>query len=361
MQSVSRFEANLLHLLYYFLRQEPGEWALPLVDRRLDVPACLSRNAVRLVQEALARGCMLLLARRGGWRSERHLRGEQMVEGRLWQRTKPEELGLTFSGQTLEFLIWITAARPGDSQPSWHAEEAQLTIGDLLLLFFAHEGLRALPEGLANAVRDRDPFLQHGLCRLAFPEDFVSTPASSRPSFTPWLTGLGACLLEALQRDLAERWIHVESGKERCIDPAAMQHLGQAQELVLTSFLDAVEKVGRFDLARFLLRAAAHLLGPHAHAGMLTRRLQTSGLRLMDRARTYLAACAFLRQLPRLQRWERQARSIGYFDEGYAAGQLWKLDWDRYEGDTLAARAQAIVSQLDPMRQTTADGEAQAT
>ena len=79
MQNVSRFEASLLRLLYYFLRREPIERAVPLVEARSEAPRCLSQGAVRLVQEALAKGCTFLLARRGGWRDERHLR---RLEGR---------------------------------------------------------------------------------------------------------------------------------------------------------------------------------------------------------------------------------------------------------------------------------------
>src|SRR6476620_7070891 len=119
MQTVSRFEANLLRLLYFFLRREPIERALPLVENRCQAPTCLSRGAVRLVQDALSKGCTFLLAQHDGWRKERHLRGERVVEGRLWQRTPPGELGLPFSGHSLEFLVWITAARPGDKEPRW--------------------------------------------------------------------------------------------------------------------------------------------------------------------------------------------------------------------------------------------------
>src|SRR5438067_2504831 len=62
MQTVTRFEANLLRLLYYFLRQEPAERALPLVEQRIDPPPCLSRTTIRLVQDALAKGCTFLIA-----------------------------------------------------------------------------------------------------------------------------------------------------------------------------------------------------------------------------------------------------------------------------------------------------------
>jgi hypothetical protein len=350
MQSVSRFEANLLRLLWYFLHREPPERALPLLDSRSNAPKCLNRNAVHLVKDTLAKGVVFLLARRGGWRRERFLRGDRAVEGRLWERTPPAELGLTFSAHTLEFLIWITAQRPGDKNPPWRPREEDLTLGDLVLLYFAHEGLRNAGEGLGAAnLRTEQPFVQHGLCWLAFPEDYTAAPTGARPNFAPWTNGTGACMLEALQPELARRWIEVESAKERIVEPQFMRVLGLSQERVLMAFLDAVEQAGRMDLARFLLHAAAALVGPHAHGGMWTARLEMSGLRVADRAATYQAATTFLRTLDRLQTWERRARGVGYFDEGYAASQLWKADWEQVQGDLLVERAHAIVRQLDPM------------
>ncbi|HTU89581.1 MAG TPA: hypothetical protein VMF69_05735 [Gemmataceae bacterium] len=352
MHSVSRFEANLLRLLWYFLHRELPERALPLLENRCAAPPCLHRNAVHLIQDALSKGCVSLLARRGGWRRERFLRGERVVEGRLWERTPPAELGLTFSAHTLRFLIWITANRPGDTERGWLVPEEELTLGDRLLLYFAHEGLRKAAEFVGTAaLRTRQPFVRHALCWLAFPEDFTAAPADARPNFAPWTSGVGACLLEALQPELARRWIEVESSKERLADPQAMRVLGLAQERVLTAFLDAIEQAGRMDLARFLLQAAAVLLRPHAHAGMWTAQLSLTGQRVADRTAAYQAATIFLRILDRLQFWERRARGVGYFDEGYVASQLWKADWEQVQGDRLTEHARAIVQQLDPMRQ----------
>jgi hypothetical protein len=352
MLNVSAFEAKLLRLLYYFLRREPAERALPLVEGRAQPPKCLSRGAVRLVQDALAKGCVYLLAERGGWRNERYLRNEKAVGGRLWERTTPEDLGMKFSKHTLEFLIWITSARPGDKDAAWGPGPDKLTPADLLLLFFAHEGLRETIESLgAPAMRKRAPYSTHGLCWLAYPEDFTHIPDSTTPRFGPWVEGLGSCILEALQPSLTERWLQVESSKERMTDPPAMRQLGNSQERVLTAFLDAIEKAGRRDLARFLLRAGQSLLGPYAHTGMWTGSLQMGGTRLADRAATYQAATAYLRCFERLMNWARWARSVGYFDEGYDAAQLWLSDWERYDGDTLTTRAHAIVRGLDPMKQ----------
>jgi hypothetical protein len=352
MQTVTRFEANLLRLLYFFLRQEPPERALPLVENRCDAPPCLSKTTVRLMQEALAKGCTYLLASRGGWRKEAYLRGDRPKTGRLWERTEPADLGLKFSRHTLEFVVWITAQHPGKDK-SWHPPHDDLTPGDRILLFFAYESLRGGAKGLGvDELPQRAPLSQHGLLWLAYPEDYGSTPDRAAPEFAPWTSGVGACMLEALQRDLTDRWIHAEKRKGRISEYDEMRALGRAQERVLTAFLDAVEKAARLDLARFLLRAAAVLLGPDAEPQMWVGGLNHSGQRLADRAAVISHALTFLRHLDRLQRWERQARGVGYFDDGYHAAQLWKADWEQYQGDRLCERAQNIIRRLDPMRQT---------
>jgi hypothetical protein len=341
----------LLRLLAYFLRREPPETARILIEDRCPAPPCLHRGAVELVKDTLAKGCVVRIAR-GGWRRERFLRGERVIDGRLWQRTPPSELGLQFSAHTLDFLMWITAHRPDDRQSPWRPREEELTCGDRILLYFAQEGLRQIAGGTERSLPwTEPPFVHHGLCRLSFPEDFTTAPADALPNFAPWTSGVGACVLEAWQAELARRWIEMESGKERITEPGTMRRLGQSQERVLTAFLDAVEQAGRMDLARFLLQAAAVLLGPHAHAGMWTARLSMTGLRLADRAAVHQAAMSFLRMLERLHQWQRRARSIGYFDEGYNASQLWLADWERVQGDQLMARVQAIRHQLDPMTQ----------
>jgi hypothetical protein len=354
MKAVSRFEANLLRILHFFLRRVPAEQALPLVAVGLKAPACLGRPAVALVQDALAKGTALLLARAGGWRRERHLRGEAVVAGRLWERTPPRELGLDFSGETLDFLIWVTAVDPKKPKEFvWKPELSKLTLGDQALLFFAYAALRE-----ENAHRDlldlaaRPAFVRHGLCRLAFPEDFAGARNDEPPDFAPWTAGAASCMLEALQPELRDRWVQVERGKEDVSDHGRMRLLGRSQELVLGAYHKAVEEAGRLDLARFLLEAASHVLPAGASAQTWVGGLQApAGTRLADRTETYRAATAFLRSLERLAAWAARARRTGYFDEGYAAGQLWLADWERCDGDVRLARARDIIRHLDPLKQ----------
>src|SRR5438094_9826704 len=121
-KSVSRFEANLLRILRFFLKQVPAEQALRLVLDRLDRPRCLSAVAVELVQDSLAKGCVLYLVRAGGWKRDRFLRSSEPKFGRLWDRSLVEALALEFSGFTLDFLMWITAHKPREERPVWSAD-----------------------------------------------------------------------------------------------------------------------------------------------------------------------------------------------------------------------------------------------
>jgi hypothetical protein len=352
MRAVSRFEHNLLRILHFFLRRVPWDQVRQLVTNRADPdpPPCLSRDAVQLVQDTLAKGCTVLLAREGGWRPERFLRNDRPVNGRLWQRTPPAELGLSFSRHTLTFLFWITAAKPADVRTAWQVPEAELTVGDLLLLFFAYQRLRETELGLV--LRGRTPFPRHVLCRLAFPEDFALLHEKPLPDFDPWTSGPGACILEALQQLLAARWIEVERQKVNITDWQRMRGLGQSQEQVLTPFLEAIRAAERRDLARFLVQAAAEVLVDGLSARHWVGGLQNAGPRLADRMETNQAALALVRQMDRLRQWERQARSVGYFDDGYARSQFWLADWERWQGDLLHGRAQTLVRQLDPISPT---------
>jgi hypothetical protein len=353
MKVVSRFEANLLRLLHFFLRRLPPEQALPLVVAGHPAPACLSQSAIQLIEDALAKGTALLLARAGGWRHERYLRGDAPVAGRLWQRTPPQELALAFSGETLRFLMWVTAVDPRRlKDTTWSANPASLTLGDRAVLLFAYTALREEGAHRDLDLPARPAFTRHGLCRLAFPEDFAEVGDDEPPDFGPWTGGAGACLLEALQGELKERWLQVERGKEEIADHARMRALGRSQELVLAAYDNAVEVAGRLDLARFLLEAAAELLPEGAAPPAWVGGLQASaGARLADRAETYRAATAFLRSLDRMAEWTTRARQIGYFDDGYAAGQLWLADWERCDGDARVRRSRDIIRQLDPLKQ----------
>ena len=338
-RTVSKFEGALLRLLRSFLKPTTGESPV-----KVGMPKCLSRDCVHLVRDTLSKGCVLYLARAGGWRREKHLRLGQPLQSRLWERTPIVERGLSFSRHSLEFLIWLTAGRPANSP--WDPEPASFSIADRFLFFLAYDALRLTETG--QVLRAKRQFALNGLCRLMHPEDFA--PAGEI-EFTPWLQHAGASILEALQPPLQRRWLEQERGKNQIGDWARLRQIGQSQEEALAGFLHAAEEAKRPDLARFLLKAMAELLSPDLTPAFWIGGLLGAGPpRLAERIDVQRYGLATLRQFERLGQWARRARATGYLDEDYAVAQLWLADWEQYRGDELTAIAHELLRQLEPLR-----------
>src|ERR1051325_698152 len=343
MRAVSRFEANLLQVLRVLVQQAPKEQAARILARPTPRPPCLSRDAVELIKATLAKGCVPYLARRG-WMRERFLRGMTIASGRLWERTPPADLGLTFSIHALEFLVQLVSGSLGTSVPK--IEET--TVGDRLLLFLALDSLRRTEPG--EQLPNKWPLLhQDGLCRLAFLEELAEGSHRYRVDWTVWITGVGASILETLQADLAERWSRLERAKENIAAVARMRKLGLTQTRVYGEYLEAIDLVQRRDLARCFLVTARRLFAGEPSARRWIHALDLRGERLAKRREIYQDALAFVRQLERLQTWQHEASQVGYFDEGYQASQLWKADWERAPGDRLCEHACTLLREVEPM------------
>jgi hypothetical protein len=350
-KSVSRFEANLLRILRYFLRQVPPEQALRLVNDRFDRPKCLSADAVHLVKDSLSKGCVLYLVRSGGWKRDRFLRNGEPRFGRLWERSPVEKLALAFSKYALGFLMWVTANRPKEERPVWTVDDKNQTVADRLLFFLAYEALRTDAD-LAAALRSSSAFGGNALAWLTHPNDFAGEPDTPVPSFDVWLTEPGSFVLEALQPVLEHRWLEIERTKGQVGNWADLNQQGQVQGRVIEAFTQAVNRAGRRDLVRFLLATMSRLLStPDMAPTFWTGGLQGAGPpRLADRLETQRNALSLLRSADRLRNWEREARRSGYLDEDYAASKFWLGEWERFDMTAIADRAQRVLQQVEPLR-----------
>ncbi len=172
--AVSKFEYNLLRLLRFLLGHTPAEQAAALVYARFSPPPpCLSRTCVRLVKDMLAKGLVIHLVRSGGWRRERFLKGNQPVEGRVWERWPLDVRRLEFGEVTLDFLVWLAAEKPNDTRENWDAQPQELTAADELFLAVALDSLRPLPDVFPVLVA-KSAFRCNPLCWLMSPGDFVA-------------------------------------------------------------------------------------------------------------------------------------------------------------------------------------------
>lgn len=346
-----RFEFNLLRLLRFVLGHMPPEQAQNYLTTKLPCPPCLSAAAVRIAEDTVAKALVLHLVRAGGWRRETHLRAGTPAAGRVWERIPLTERELTFSKHPLAFLMWLTAEKVTDTREAWDVPAGSLTPADELFFAVAYDHLKAEPAAAA-VLAERRAFRDNPLCWLTNPADFAAPGEVTPPAFDPLTAGVRAVILECLNPDLAQRWIRSERGRGQIDDWKRMRATGTTLNRTLGDFLAACGKAGRPDLARFVLTAARAILGQPG----LTPQYWTGGLhgqgppRLADRLETQRAAVVLPRHVGTLQGWDRQARAVGYWDEGYQASQVWKADWERAGGDALTATAHRILEQLEPLR-----------
>lgn len=347
---VSRFEANLLRILRFFLKQAPAEQSLRLINDRFDRPKCLSADAVNLVRDSVAKGCVLYLVRAGAWKRDRFLRDGGAKYGWLWERTPVDRLTLSFSKQSLDFLMWVTAHRPKEARPVWQSDDASQTIGDRLLYFLAYESMRADAD-LAAAMRASSTFAENALIWLTHPNDFAGAQIDV-PTFDVWLNEPGSLILEAMQPILEHRWLEIERSKGQVGDWSQLHQQGLVQGRLLQAFTQAANDAGRRDLVRFLMNVMSRLLSnPDMAATFWIGGLQGTGpTRLADRLETHRNALAVLRSAESFRGWEHDARRSGYLDDDYAVSQFWLGEWERYDFGTIADRAERVLQQLEPLR-----------
>lgn len=373
MHALNRFETNLLSILYAVLGQSSVGSVLPMVHQVRGYSGCLTRTTVNLVQAALAKGVTQWLATQGGWVDERYLRDGKGVPGAVWQRTHPSELGLTFSSASLQFLIWLTANDPLiDSADPWLAMPEVVTPGDQLLILLTLE--RLMGTGVSERWFVMRKFARLPLVALFYPEQVAQREHPIVPDFLAELPKL-TTILECLQPRLTQRWLEVEIAKVFITEADTMTRLGTQQGTVLNGYMDAVEAHGRRDLARFLLIVLQRLASGDVYGSDVglsddgtadpteasaqrirvdteqlargwVKSLRLGEMRLAARTIVYQAASIFLANAARLRAWTDQCRQVGYFDEGYAAAQLWLADWARYDGENTTLRAAAMVRSL---------------
>ena len=346
------FEYNLLTLAKFVVGEIPADQARKLIDNKISTPPpCVSGQCVRIAQDIIGKGVMLRLVRAGGWRRERFLRKNEPVIGRIWERIPLNERTLDFSAGPLAFLFWLTQERPTDRTEFVSAIRAE-TAADEVFFMLALDALAPLKENYL-AIANLPAFRNNPLCWLTHPVAVSGTPNAQVASFEKSFTGTRLAVLECLQAELTKRWIRTEREKSLQTNWIAMRQQGAAEQLVLTAYLEAVNKADRWDLARFVLNSnSTIILGqPNPAPSFWLGNLRTSPPpRLADRLETQRLALALTRQMETLRQWNQRAKTVGHFDEGYTAKQLWKADWEAAQGDLVAVHAHTILERLEPLR-----------
>ncbi len=350
MNRVAASEADQLTVARALVGQETLAAAEGVVRRWRNMPAAarykgkIGPTAMRLMQGTLAKGAVLQLARRGGWRTLRFLEEGAPVRGRMWERHRPGPI--RFSAFAMLLVRWLTEA-PIARTDCPILEAIPETPGDELLMYLAVDLCRKMDCG--DTLAKQAAFRRSGLVWLGYP-DVLAHHGVGVPEprmFERLLEPDAVVLLEALTPDLTERWTQIEMKKRGVVSAQEMIRLGGTQAAVAHGFLSALDKYHRRDLAQCLLRAAARVLEKSETAADWVGRLEAKG-RIADRARARSAAAAFLKSLELPARWAEEARAVRFFDDEYDSVQLYLALYDELS-DRSIVRARAIVRALEAL------------
>lgn len=280
-----------------------------------EVPERLGPSAMRLLEDLLAKGCVQALARLGGaW--PRGPRDRALV---LDAMPAPE---LHFSGYTFELLRWLTARPP---RPPF--EHVPKTVADELVSYLAMRRHDVAERGLVAP-----------LSWLGFPRRC--------PVGSDWQDALAPriALVQGLGRDLEERWVRSVAWPEATRPAEVVLREASAERAALEGFLDAVAASGRWDLATFVVRAAARVVALPDLADRLAAPVdQQATLRLRAEARQ--KAGALLAGVVRIGRKREELALVHFLDEGYDEAQALLRDWEVLPREGFG-RAADVLAQL---------------
>ena len=345
----SKFEHSLLLILNAVFDGTRLDEALPFLKETRSRPQFLSHDALDLVKDSLAKGCISFIVHHGGSRQEKYLCRGIPCRGRLWQRYSLDELQLDFSQHSLEFLLVLASQRPG-TWNRWHPPLPELTLADRLLQFLVYRSLRHDRDS-AQALKSHPHFLDHALIRLCFPLDFLEDKVMDRHGFAFWMDPKNAFVLEALQDLLAQNWYQMEIARSQISSWVIMHQQGLYTAQILNNYLDEAEHRQRRDLTIFLLSTLQRLLS----APDISQSFWTAGLlideplTLKERLEVLLSATSILSICQRFSAWERLSRQSRFMDDDYAQNQYWLEQCEKWGLNASTQRASIILREIQPL------------
>ncbi len=310
----------------------------------------LGPSAMGILEDTLAKGVVKMLARLGG--AEPRLRpGASASAARVFEvRGAPV---LAFGPYTFELLRWLTASALDDPSTT-ELDAIPRTLGDHVVAYLA---LRLVVDTRLERVVARQPALRRSsLAWLGHAGALARKEHAGEPPAIAELLALddARTVVECLAGDLAQRWIRasrVSTDSGQLAIPDALR-IGAAQQRTLTDFLDALERLGRWDLATFLVDAGTRLLKPGTTTSDVAARalapVSNTGL-LRERTEVRRRSGAVFHALGRIGARREQLSLVRFFEDGYDEAQLLLGSWEPLgrEGFARAADVVRTLAALD--------------
>ncbi len=330
---VSPAGGDMITVARALVRGGPYAVVEPILFASSRVPG-IGEEAMRVFEDTLAKGCVRVLAREGGWRNIARRTGSGVTTGRLWQTRAAK---LTFSKFTFELCRWLVSQPLGGGEKFELLRTEPKTNGDELVAYLA---CALVEEQAVERVVAAQPGVRaSALAWLGFTRMLGTTDGAVCAASKLEALPKDDVLIEGLELDLARRAGRFERDVQVVREPQRLLALGRTRETILDAFVGACLSADRLDLATFLVESAA--------AASLPKKFGLDrAASLRDRLEAQRAAGAQLRVLGRLAREHEKARMTSFIDEGYATAQLLLARWEHVGKDGFD-RAAAALSQLE--------------
>lgn len=320
-------EANLVALARGLFGGSSGPEVALLLGHPWRAPSRISPEGLSALEDTLAKGAVLWLTRAGAWRD------------RLWTKATPP--ALEFPKHTVALLQWLLEQPLAEEVSSPLRLEVATGLGSELVLLAALASAVGTPA--ERNLASQAAVQASALCRIAFPVAIALASPAEPPPLT--LDAAQDHALTALQPQLARWWKQTELLKARMLMPQDVIRAGGAQAKLLSQLFEWAAQHDRTESCAFLLEALGPLLTERTTAADFVA-LFDERLPLRERHAARQSAAAVLIGIEQLEKWDAQARTVRFIDDGYDAAQARVKEWESLFGSRRFAIARRVRDEL---------------
>ena len=336
MKRVTRAEGDLLELTRALFVPDAYAALEPMLFQEIPLTK-VGPTAMQLLEDTLAKGSVVALARLGG---ALPARGTVPVFATL------PVPALRFGAYTFEVLHWMTsrslALRTTTGPPRF--ERRPVTLGDELVAYLLLRLVtgRGVERSVVASGAVTCPLAWLGHARVLARHGNVS------PSLEGLLGDVDRrTVVRCLSLDLQHRWAATTSWSFEVAAEEALRMV-DAEEVVANAFLDDVAASGCWELATFLVSAGVRALPPGVNAEELATRatppLSDEYTTVRVRSESRRRAGALYKALVRIGKQRESFGLVRFIDDGYEEAQAILSAWEVLPRMSLVRAAEVIAA-----------------
>lgn len=305
----------------------------------------ISRGAMDVLEDTLAKGAVRMLARLGGAKSTVRADTGSITPQRVTDVRKPP--AIHFSRYSFELIRWLTRT-PLGAPAAVPFTKVPETNGDQLVAYCT---LRLVAGRRFESTVSANPGLAGPLAALGFARALGRYGQDAvMPDFHTYLAAPeNRIIVECLAGDLARLWLGSVSWRPNdLLELEVATRIGLRERATIDAFVDACAKIERWDLISFLVDAAFRAMPPSARPETIAQRATApvrSGGTLRARTEARQRSGALFHSIARIGRKYEELALVRFIDDGYDVAQALLTAWSQL-GREGFARAAAVSSEL---------------